>query len=94
MEKNPEISIVIPLFNENESLKELIQTTQNVMDIHNYDYEIIFIDDGSLTNHGSQLKKYQKNIKIYLVYPFQKIMVNLKLYMLVLKKLKAISFLP
>ena len=36
MEKNPEISIVIPLFNENESLKELIETTQSVMDIHKY----------------------------------------------------------
>ena len=42
MEKNPEISIVIPLFNENESLKELIETTQSVMHTHKYDYEIIY----------------------------------------------------
>ena len=56
MEKNPEISIVIPLFNENESLKELIETTQSVMDIHKYDYEVIFIDDGSTDKSWISIK--------------------------------------
>ena len=63
MEKNPEISIVIPLFNENESLKELIKTTQNVMDIHNYDYEIIFIDDGSTDKSWISIKEISKKYK-------------------------------
>ena len=63
MEKNPEISIVIPLFNENESLKELIEITQNVMDIHNYDYEIIFIDDGSTDKSWISIKEISKKYK-------------------------------
>lgn len=41
------ISIVIPLFNEEESLPELHDWIKRVMDEHQYSYEIIFIDDGS-----------------------------------------------
>lgn len=41
------ISIVIPLLNEQESLPELHQWIVKVMTTHNYSYEVIFIDDGS-----------------------------------------------
>lgn len=41
------ISIVIPLFNEEESLQELHDWIKRVMDGNDYTYEIIFIDDGS-----------------------------------------------
>ena len=41
------LSIVIPLFNEQESLPELHDWIVKVMQQHNYTYEIIFIDDGS-----------------------------------------------
>ena len=41
------ISIVIPLFNESESLNELESLIRSVMEEHNFIYEIIFIDDGS-----------------------------------------------
>jgi glycosyltransferase involved in cell wall biosynthesis len=41
------ISIVIPLLNEQESLPELHQWIVKVMTTHHYSYEIIFIDDGS-----------------------------------------------
>jgi len=42
-----DISIVIPLLNEDESLRELSQWIVKVMDKNNFSYEIIFIDDGS-----------------------------------------------
>lgn len=42
-----DISIVIPLLNEEESLPELHAWIKRVMDEHKYSYEIIFIDDGS-----------------------------------------------
>lgn len=42
-----DISVVIPLFNEEESLVELHDWIVRVMDENNYSYEIIFIDDGS-----------------------------------------------
>lgn len=41
------LSLVIPLFNEQESLPELHEWITRVMKQNNYSYEIIFIDDGS-----------------------------------------------
>lgn len=41
------LSLVIPLLNEEESIKELYTWTISVMKSNNYSYEIIFIDDGS-----------------------------------------------
>lgn len=41
------ISIVIPLFNEEESLPELHDWIKRVMDENKYSYEILFVDDGS-----------------------------------------------
>ncbi len=41
------ISIVIPLLNEDESLPELSSWIERVMNENNYSYELIFVDDGS-----------------------------------------------
>ena len=42
-----DLSIVIPLYNEDESLPELSAWIEKVMLQNNFSYEIIFIDDGS-----------------------------------------------
>lgn len=42
-----DISVVIPLYNEEESLPELHAWIERVMTQNNYSYEVIFIDDGS-----------------------------------------------
>jgi len=42
-----DISIVIPLFNEVESIPELFTWIKKVMDENKYSYEVVFIDDGS-----------------------------------------------
>lgn len=47
MDRKIEISIVVPLYNEVESLPELHKWIVSVMKEHNFTYEIIFIDDGS-----------------------------------------------
>lgn len=44
------LSILIPLLNEEESLNELYNWIIKVMQSHNYSYEIIFLDDGSTDN--------------------------------------------
>lgn len=41
------ISVVIPLYNEAESLRELESWIRRVMDEHQFSYEIIFVSDGS-----------------------------------------------
>jgi len=42
-----DISVVIPLYNEEESINELYSWIERVMKEHNYSYEVIFISDGS-----------------------------------------------
>ena len=42
-----DISVVIPLFNEEESLKELCEWIVRIMIEKRFSYEIILIDDGS-----------------------------------------------
>ncbi|SFD85701.1 glycosyltransferase family 2 protein [Flavobacterium phragmitis] len=44
------LSILIPLLNEEESLQELYSWIIKVMQSNNYSYEIIFVDDGSTDN--------------------------------------------
>ena len=44
------ISVVIPLLNEDESLKELYDWIVRVVQSNRYSYEILFIDDGSTDN--------------------------------------------
>lgn len=46
-----DISIVVPLFNEEESLPELYAWIERVMHEHKYSFEVIFVDDGS-TDHS------------------------------------------
>ena len=45
-----DISVVIPLYNEAESLPELFTWIERVMKEHNFSYEVIFINDGSTDN--------------------------------------------
>jgi len=42
-----DISVVVPLYNEDESLPELSAWIEKVMLAHDYSYEIILVDDGS-----------------------------------------------
>lgn len=52
-----QISVVIPLFNEEESLVELHQAIQKVLNEAKFDYEILFIDDGSTDDSWTVLQK-------------------------------------
>ena len=42
-----DISIIVPLYNEDESLPKLYEWIQRVMKENNYTYEVIFVNDGS-----------------------------------------------
>ena len=44
---NMDISVVIPLYNEEESIGELFEWIERVMQQHGFTYEVIFISDGS-----------------------------------------------
>lgn len=60
------LSIVIPLLNEQESLPELHSWIVKVMNENSYTYEILFIDDGSTDNSWTtieQLSQENNNVK-------------------------------
>ena len=59
-----DISVVIPLLDEQDSLVELHDWIAQVMQSNQLNYEIIFIDDGSRDNSWSIIKKLStKNFK-------------------------------
>ena len=60
-----DLSIVISLFNEEESLPELISWIEKVMAAEGYSYEVIMVDDGSRDGSWSLIKEFsQKNPSI------------------------------
>jgi len=61
-----DISLIIPLKDEEESLPELSEWISRVMNANNYSYEIIFVDDGSTDNSWNiieELRIKNPNIK-------------------------------
>ena len=50
---NPDISVVVPLYNEEESLGELAAWIARVMAAAGFSYEVIFVDDGSTDSSWS-----------------------------------------
>ncbi|AFL81894.1 glycosyl transferase [Aequorivita sublithincola DSM 14238] len=55
------ISIVIPLLNEEESLNELYRWIASVMQSNGFLYELIFIDDGSIDDSWKIIEKLSEN---------------------------------
>ncbi len=55
-----DISVVIPLYNEAESLPELEAWIERVMKEHNFTYEIIFVNDGSTDNSWEVIQELQQ----------------------------------
>lgn len=56
MEQTKDLSIVISLYNEEESLEELVSWIETVMQREGYSYEILMIDDGSRDSSWSKIK--------------------------------------
>src|SRR5687767_6627045 len=58
---NPEISVVIPAQDEEESIPELSQWIGRVMQAHGFSYEVIIIDDGSSDQTWEKIVALSKN---------------------------------
>ncbi len=55
--KEIQISVVIPFYNEDESLPELLAWIERVMNENSFTYEIIMVDDGSTDNSWAVVEK-------------------------------------
>lgn len=54
-----DISIIVPLYNEEESLTKLYEWIENVMKANKYSFEVIFINDGSSDNSWKVIEELQ-----------------------------------
>jgi glycosyltransferase involved in cell wall biosynthesis len=62
-----DLSIIIPLYNEEDSLNELTKQIVQVLEDYNHSYEICFVDDGSTDDSLARLRSLREknqNIKI------------------------------
>jgi glycosyltransferase involved in cell wall biosynthesis len=55
-----DLSLVIPLYNEEESIPDLLAWIKKVMDANSYSYEVLLIDDGSSDGSWDQIEKLRK----------------------------------
>lgn len=55
-----DVSIVVPLFNEDESLPELCNWIESVVTTHHLSYEVILVDDGSTDNSWQVIEEINR----------------------------------
>ena len=61
MSKQLDISVVVPLYNEEESLAELVAWIDRVAQQHTLSYEVIMIDDGSSDNSWAEVEHLKEH---------------------------------
>ena len=57
------VSIIVPVFNESESIGLLLDEVINVMSSHKFNFELIVVNDGSKDNTHQVLKQLTLKIK-------------------------------
>ena len=67
-----DLSIVIPLFNEDESLPELSEWIKRVVNIHGLSYEVIMVDDGSTDDSWAVIQSIAANSPAFKGIRFQR----------------------
>ena len=60
-----DISVVVPLFNEDESLPELAAWIRKVMEANGFSYEVLFVDDGSKDKSWSVVQALHQGNKAF-----------------------------
>ncbi len=56
-----QISVIIPLYNEADSLPKLFEWIRRVMNENNFSYEVIFVDDGSDDTSWSVIESFKQH---------------------------------
>jgi glycosyltransferase involved in cell wall biosynthesis len=61
------VSIVIPLYNEEECVEDMYAALKSVMDADENDYELLFIDDGSTDRTLELIEPFEQDSKVRLL---------------------------
>jgi len=61
LSKMPELSIIIPVYNEEHGIKIITERLTRVLELTTKDYEIIFVNDGSKDNSKQEILNLRKN---------------------------------
>ena len=69
---NQSVSVVVPLLNEEESLRELAGLLENVLGSLNCNYEVIFVDDGSTDKLFDKIRELNTSNKRFKCIKFRK----------------------
>ena len=56
-----DISVIVPLYNEEESIPELYAWIERVMKAHDYTFEVIFVNDGSTDSSWQIIEDLDNN---------------------------------
>ena len=56
-----DISVIVPLYNEEESLQKLFEWIKKVMDANKFSYEVIFVNDGSTDKSWQVIEQLSAN---------------------------------
>jgi len=68
----PTFSIVIPVYNEDESLEELLASVERAMAVFNETYEVVFVDDGSTDGTFEKLKSLSQTHDRVRIFSFRR----------------------
>src|SRR5664279_3663341 len=74
--KSMDISVIVPLLNEEESLPELTEWIARVMNEHQFSYEVILVDDGSTDTSWEVIESLHKKMSVSMASVFNAIMEN------------------
>lgn len=70
--KKIDLSIIIPVYNERESIRHLYKKLNEVLSKLNKNYEVILIDDGSIDGTSNELLKIHKENNLYKIIKFRR----------------------
>ena len=71
VDKQIAISVIIPVYNERDSLNELTQSLKGTLDAYGRNYELIFVDDGSKDGSFELLRDLMKTLRGIRIVKFQ-----------------------
>lgn len=67
-----DISIIIPIYNEEKNIPSLFENLQNVLTKNSYSHEIVFVDDGSQDNSHAKLLELENKYPIVNIIKFKR----------------------